>query len=68
MFEIGDLVTLRNSVENNSYLELAGQVGRVVDFSFSVGPSSKQFVRVQWGEVLYTDLKAERFEKIKKIY
>ena len=66
MFNIGDFVTLRPDTENDSYLDFLGKVGKVIDFNFSVGSASKQFVRVEWSKSQYLDLKAERFEKTEK--
>ena len=66
MFNIGDFVTLRPDTKNDSYLDLLGKVGKVIDFNFSTGTTSEQFIRVEWSKSQYLDLKAERFEKTKK--
>lgn len=68
MFRMGDLVMLKESFENKSYLEYLGEIGKVIDFHFSAGLERRQFVRVEWADKQYTDLKAERFEKVLRIY
>ena len=68
MFRVGDLVTLKESFENKSYLDHLGEIGKVIDFHFSAGVPKKQFVRVEWSDKQYNDLKAERFEKVLRVY
>jgi len=61
MFNIGDLVVLKDDAENKSYAEYLGKVGKVIDFQHTVGQSREQIVRVSWEAFNWVDLLAARF-------
>jgi len=61
MFNIGDLVVLKDDAENKSHAEYLGKVGEVTDFQHTVGQSRKQIVRVNWEAFNWVDLRAARF-------
>jgi hypothetical protein len=61
MFNIGDLVVLKDDEENKSHTEYLGKVGEVTDFQHTLGKSRNQIVRVNWEVLNWVDLRASRF-------
>jgi len=61
MFNIGDLVVLKDDRENKSYAEYLGKVGKVTDFQHTLGQNRAQIIRVDWANLCWVDLRASRF-------
>lgn len=63
MFNIGDLVVLKDDEENKSHTEYLGKVGEVMDFQHTLGKNRNQIVRVNWETFNWIDLRASRLQR-----